>query len=172
MHRNAKQSFALAIVALCSLAIVADVQAFHHRRRGCGSSGGSYGGYNGYTYGGYGSGAGYAGGWSNGYAPGASGGTQVYGPGAGPQAAAGVNGNAAVDRNARTNANIRSGASIDGTPLPSPSDRGANVRGKVDSSTEAAPGSVRTESGAQATAPNNRSEDPVPPPPSTAPLVP
>ena len=171
MHRNWKQSLALAIVAVCSLAIVADVQAFHHRRRGCGSSGGSYGGYNGYSYGGYDSGAGYAGGWNNGFAPGAFGGTSVYGPGAGPQAAAGVNGNAAVDRNARTNANLRGGARIDGTPMPSAADRGPNVRGNVDSSTEGAPNSARTESGALSPAPNNRGEDAVPPP-STAPLGP
>jgi hypothetical protein len=130
MYRNWNQTLVLAIVALCSLAIVADAQAFH-RRRGCGGSGGYYGGY---TYSGYGYGNGYA-----------AGGTPVYGPGATPQAATGIN----------ANANVRSNVRTDGTLTPSPSDRsvpsGSNNRGPT---------------------PENQREDAVPPPPSTTSLIP
>jgi hypothetical protein len=90
MNRNWTRGLSVTLVAICSLVIVADVNAGHRRRRGgCGGCGGGYaggygGGYGGYGYGGYNYGGGYArcnyapGYYGGGYAP-TYGGTQVYG---------------------------------------------------------------------------------------------
>ena len=84
MSWNWKRVMSLAIVAACSLALVADVDAGHRRRRGggsCGSYGGGYGGgYGNQNFGVGGMGQGYSGyGYGEGMNRGYSQGSQGWG---------------------------------------------------------------------------------------------